>query len=67
MRFQSLFTGPQMAPTSKTTTAAALVLGLSLCATGVSAQDRTTEAGEAAINGEYPFGCFCLIGRCGVQ
>ena len=48
MRLSSFFT-PSSSPTRGT---AAILLGLSLSAS-VRAQDRTTEAGEAAITGMY--------------
>ena len=49
MRFSSFFT----MPTSPSTRLVAMLVGLSFCATSVCAQDRTTEAGEAAISSEY--------------
>jgi len=48
MRFSSFFT---IYPPSRTSAAAAaFLLSISLCTSSVRAQDRTTEAGEAAIN-----------------
>jgi len=46
MRFSSFFT----MRTSPSTRLVAMLVGLSFCATSVCAQDRTTEAGEAAIS-----------------
>jgi hypothetical protein len=64
MRFSSFFT-----PSSSTNTgAAAILLGFSLWASSVHAQDRTTEAGEAAITGAYFSSlAFNLLARHGSQ
>jgi len=49
MRFSSFFT-PSSSATSTSGPTAAILLGLSLYSSAVRAQDRTTEAGEAAID-----------------
>jgi hypothetical protein len=62
MRFSSFFTPPS----STNTAPAAILLGFSLWASSVRAQDRTTEAGEAAITGVYFYSLsFNLLARHG--
>lgn len=62
MRFSSLFT-PSSTRLSISKGAAVALLGFSLCVASVSAQDRSTEAGEAQIIGAYRFSSFSRCGR----